>query len=114
MSVSCTLNLLTYNLGKVTFYDNDIDEVFEKAHIDTSELLTKINTIPKALESKNIDVGNYNKKYERFFEEFYIVGVDKNVLDTLNNQDNIVRPTLLFHYPNRKEHHERHNIIKDF
>jgi hypothetical protein len=32
----------------------------------------------------------------------------------LNSANNIVRPSLLFNYPNSPEHKERHKIIKDF
>lgn len=66
------------------------------------------------IQSKNEDVGNYNKKYEKFFEEFYIVGVDKMALGCLGKQFEVVRPKLLYNYPNNKEHSEKHNIIKDF
>ena len=102
---------------KVSVYDKDIDENFDNVqsiNIDTSELFTNINKVPLAIQSKNIDVGNYNRKYERFFEEFYIVGVDELTLQTINNKQDIVRPTLLYNYPNHQEHSERHKIVKDF
>jgi hypothetical protein len=81
---------------------------------DLSEMNTKINSIPLAPRCKNETMGNYNMKYSKFFEEFYIIGVERSNLDCLNSANNIVRPSLLFNYPNSPEHKERHKIIKDF
>jgi hypothetical protein len=53
-------------------------------------------------------------KYPSFFEEFYIVGVDKLHLAAFNKPFEIVRPTLLYNYPNNIENKQRNEVIKDF
>lgn len=79
---------------------------------DTSELFNM--NIPQFNNPKVNELGNYNAKYKHFFEEFYIIGVDKLTLGSLNTSTNVLRPSLLKNYPNRKEHKERHDVIKDF
>lgn len=74
---------------------------------DVSEHFGAINTIPLVPEMKHI-------KRPRFYEEFYIVGVDKMTLMSLGKGYETVRPSLLYNYPNSPEHQERHKIIKDF
>jgi len=97
------IQLQNENLHNETMYKEDV-----------SEMTSEINSVPMAVKCKNEDVGNYNKNYSKFFEEFYIIGVDKNTLDCINSQTEVVRPNLLFNYPGTKEHSERHKIIKDF
>lgn len=53
-----------------------------------------------------------NLKYPGFFEEFYIVGVEKLHLAAINKPLEIVRPTLLYNYPNNEENKQRNEVIK--
>ena len=79
---------------------------------DTSELVDM--NIPKNTTTKVNDLGNYNTKYDNFLEEFYIIGVDSLTLSSLNTEKVVLRPSLLTNYPNRPEHKQRHDVIKDF
>ncbi|CAI2377780.1 unnamed protein product [Moneuplotes crassus] len=74
---------------------------------DVSEHISQINLLPLAPEFKNL-------KNPKFMEEFYIIGVDDMTLMSLNSSHEIVRPSLLYNYPNSEEHAERHRVIKDF
>ena len=82
-------------------------------HGDTSEICETNH--PFVLNTKINELGNYNTRYNRYFEEFYIVGVDQLTLGSLNSNKRIsLRPSLIYNYPSREEHKERHNVIKDF
>lgn len=81
-------------------------------HWDTSELIDM--KVPKTFNAKINELSNYNTKYTNFFEEFYIIGVDKLTISSLNTNKIVLRPSLLWNYPNRPEHKQRHDVIKDF
>jgi hypothetical protein len=49
---------------------------------DTSELID--TNIPQIAMTKINELGNYNAKYQNFFEEFYIIGIDGLTLGSLN------------------------------
>ena len=68
----------------------------------------------ECLNNKNEDIGNYNKKYASFFEEFYIVGVDKLNLSAINNEIDVIRPSLLYKHTMGTFHKDRDCVIKDF
>ncbi|CAI2379235.1 unnamed protein product [Moneuplotes crassus] len=74
---------------------------------DISEHCGEVKQLPLAPEFKHL-------KNPKFMAEFYIVGVDEMTLMSLNSRYEIVRPCLLYNYPNSEEHSERHKIIKDF
>jgi hypothetical protein len=102
--------------GKYTISVDTIKEAHETGNItmygDTSEVLEP--NIPQLNFPKINELGNYNAKYRHFFEEFYVIGVDSLTLESLNQSKVILRPSLLKNYPNKAEHKERHDVIKDF
>lgn len=102
--------------GKYTISDETIREAHETGNLtmygDTSEVLEP--NIPQLNFPKINELGNYNAKYRHFFEEFYIIGVDSLTLESLNQSKVVLRPSLLKNYPNKAEHKERHDVIKDF
>lgn len=94
------------------YYKDGMDTVNNTMYGDTSEIWEP--NIPVLNIPKINELGNYNTHYERFYEEFYVIGVDSLSLDSVNQPKVVLRPSLLKNYPNREEHKERHDVIKDF
>lgn len=101
-----------YSIGEASLKEaQDTGDITMRA--DTSEICE--TNLPFVSNTKVNELGNYNTKYSRFFEEFYIVGVDQLSLGSLNSNKRVsLRPSLIFNYPGREEHKERHDVIKDF
>lgn len=59
--------------------------------------------------------GRFSLRHSHFFEEFFIIGVDKEELKQVREDQTILQPqTLYIHNSDNEEDCERRRVVKDF